>query len=593
VQWFGTNTDVQYRRDADRALQQHADTLEIINRIGIQLTGELELERLVQAITDAATQVTRAQVGAFIYNRVAQQGDSYMVYTLPGAAREVSGPVSLPRNTPVASAIFRGEGPIRSDDITADERYGKSSPFHGMSLGHLPVRSYLAVPVKSRAGEVLGGLFFGHAESGIFTEQSQRIVGGIAAQAAIAIDNARLYARQQEVLDSERAARAEAERLSRMKDEFLTVLSHELRTPLNAIVGWAHMLAGQRLPPERQQHALESILRNAKAQSRLIEDLLDMSRIISGRLSLEMTELDLRDVIDAAVSSVQPLAAAKHVVLRVERHAEPLLVRGDSGRLQQTLWNLLTNAVKFTPSHGRVTITSREEDDGIELSIADTGIGIAPEFLPHVFDRFRQEDASFTRGHGGLGLGLSIVRSLVELHGGRVSVTSAGSEQGATFTITLPRAVQARAPGQQPAIHDALARATGVRALDNVLVLVVEDDSDARELTAEILKQHGARVTLAASAADALELLAARRIRPDLIISDLGMPEIDGYEFVQRLRTGDFGLEDVPKIALTAYASAGDQVRAAQAGFHVHLAKPFEPQQLVAACVSLLNPATR
>ncbi|HTL45813.1 MAG TPA: CHASE domain-containing protein [Vicinamibacterales bacterium] len=427
--------------DAAKRSHDQAQTLAIINRTGAHIAGELDLDRLVQHITDAGTALTRAQFGAFFYNRVHDNGESYTLYALSGASREAFDGFPMPRNTELFRPTFRGEGIVRSGDITADPRYGQHAPYHGMPPGHLPVRSYLAVPVKSRSGEVLGGLFFGHSDRDVFTDQAEHILCGMAAQAAIAIDNARLYGRVQELLSSERAARSEAERVSGMKDEFLATLSHELRTPLNAVMGWAHMLNSGSLTNDHRSVAVETILRNARIQSKLIDDLLDMSRIISGRLRVDMTLVNLDDVIEAAVNVVKPTADAKRVQLSVE--AEPGLhsLRADGARLQQVLWNLLANAIKFTPAGGRVVISTRRSGEDIELSVTDTGIGISPDFLPHVFERFRQGDGSFTRGHGGLGLGLSIARNLVEMHGGTIEAASAGANRGSTFTLRFPAVV--------------------------------------------------------------------------------------------------------------------------------------------------------
>jgi signal transduction histidine kinase/CHASE1-domain containing sensor protein len=426
--------------DAAKRFHDQAQTLAVVNRTGAQIAGELDLDRLVQHITDAGTALTRARFGAFFYNRLNQDGESYTLYALSGAPRDAFASFPMPRNTDVFGPTFRGEGIVRSADITADPRYGHNPPHNGMPPGHLPVRSYLAVPVKSRSGEVLGGLFFGHPEPNVFTEQAEHILSGIAAQAAIAIDNARLYGRVQELLASERAARTEAERVSGLKDEFLATLSHELRTPLNAVMGWAHMLSSGSLTDEHRTVAVETILRNARIQSKLIDDLLDMSRIISGRLRVEMSLVNLDDVVEAAVNVVKPTADAKRVQLSFEREPGLHSLWADGARLQQVLWNLLANAIKFTPALGRVAISVRRSGDDVELCVTDTGIGISAEFLPHVFERFRQGDGSFTRGHGGLGLGLSIARSLVEMHGGTIDAASAGVNRGSTFTLRFPAA---------------------------------------------------------------------------------------------------------------------------------------------------------
>ena len=578
---------------ASRSLQQQAETLRLINRTGVQLAGELDLDRLVQSVTDAATTLTGAQFGAFFYNKINEASESYTLYRLSGAPREAFDRFPMPRETGLFGPTFRGENIIRSDDVMQDPRYGKNPPYHGMPAGHLPVRSYLAVPVRSRSGEVLGGLFFGHADKGVFTEQSEQLVSGIAAQAAIAIDNARLYGRVQQLLESERAARTEAERVSRTKDEFLAVLSHELRTPLNAVMGWAHLMDLGALPAEKQKVAVDSILRNAKAQSRLIEDLLDMSRIISGRLSLEFTNVDLREVVDAAVNAVRPAATAKSVALSVNQLSAEACVRGDPGRLQQIVSNLLTNAVKFTPSGGQVRVALTAGDEAITVSVADTGTGIAPEFVPHVFDRFRQADASFTRGHGGLGIGLSIVRSLVELHGGTVRVASEGVGHGATFTVTLPRLGAATEISDTSRGADPATVAGAGGALTGMTVLVVDDDQDGREMAAEMLRQQGAEVVLARSGHEGLTLLTDADRRFDLIVSDIGMPEMDGYDFIGRVRALSSHLKTVPAIALTAYAGNEDRARAQSAGYQLHVTKPVSPTALVGACLAMRSRLVR
>jgi signal transduction histidine kinase len=304
--------------------------------------------------------------------------------------REAFAGFPMPRNTAVFGPTFNGEGIVRSDDITADPRYGKSAPYHGMPKGHLPVRSYLAAPVVSRSGTVLGGLFFGHPEVGIFTQREERILAGLAVQAAIALDNSALF-RQME------AARQQSELANRTKDEFLATVSHELRTPLNAIMGWAQLLLASGDSPERRRQGLETVVRNAKLQSQLIDDLLDVSRIISGKMRLDVQSTDLAAVIDAAVEAIRPAAEAKK--LQVRRVLDPFAgpVSGDPVRLQQVVWNLLSNAVKFTPKEGKVEVRLERVNSHIEILVADNGAGISPEFLPYVFDRFRQLDASTTR----------------------------------------------------------------------------------------------------------------------------------------------------------------------------------------------------
>jgi signal transduction histidine kinase/CheY-like chemotaxis protein len=455
---------------------------------------------------------------------------------------------------------------------------------------------------------VIGGLFFGHPDAGVFTERTERLITGMAAQAAVSIDNARLYEdvrraaeEREQLLEAERAARAEAERVSLMKDEFLATLSHELRTPLNAILGWSQILRARRFPDEELDEGLDVIERNTRVQTQLIEDLLDMSRIISGKIRLDVQRVDLQDVVRAAVASVRHSADAKDI--RLQAVLDPLAgpVRGDPNRLQQCFWNLLSNAIKFTPKGGKVQVSLARVDSHVEVCVVDNGQGIKPEFLPHVFERFRQADASTTRRHGGLGLGLSIVKHLVELHGGSVRAKSPGEGQGATFCIELPRMVvhatdpaAARPASDTAAAAAAAALAPAVTRLDRldypslegITVLAVDDEPDARTLIRRVLEQCGARVLLAASASEGLE--SVRRERPDMIISDIGMPVEDGYTFIQQVRRlpPDQGGR-TPAAALTAFARAEDRTRALRAGYQTHVAKPVEPMELTAVVASL------
>ncbi len=443
--FIGVIEDITERKNAEAALHEERRILEILNETGKLLASQLDLQALVQAVTDAATTLSGAQFGAFFYNVTDELGDAFLLYTLSGAPREAFGSFGNPRATPLFGPTFRGQPPIRIDDVLSDPRYGTMAPHHGMPKGHLPVRSYLAVAVKSRTGEVIGGLFFGHSRPGVFTERAERLVAGVAAQAGIAIDNARLYEAAQRaaeerkaLLESERAARSAAERLSEVKDEFLATLSHELRTPLNAILGWSQVLRTGRKDEGDIVRGLETIERNARVQAQLIEDLLDMSRINSGKLLLEIGSVDPATVIDAAIETVRPAADGKGIRLSRDYHPAVGAVQVDPGRLQQVIWNLLSNAIKFTPRDGEARITTRRAGANLEIAVTDTGIGIAPDFLPYLFERFRQGDSSTTRRFGGLGLGLSIVKSLVEMHGGSVAASSAGEGHGTTITVQLP-----------------------------------------------------------------------------------------------------------------------------------------------------------
>jgi signal transduction histidine kinase/CheY-like chemotaxis protein len=431
----------------------------------------------------------------------------------------------------------------------------------------------------------------------MFSERCEQLLVGIAAQAAIGIDNARLYEdvrkaaeERRHLLEAERAARTESERASLMKDEFLATLSHELRTPLSAILGWSQMLAMGGYSPEDLAEGLESISRNAHAQTRLIDDLLDMNRIVSGKVRLDVQTADLASVIDAAVNAVRPSIDAKGIRLRkiLDPLAGPVL--GDPTRLQQIVWNLLTNAVKFTPKEGKIDVLLERVNSHIEITVSDSGEGIAPQFLPHVFERFRQSDSSLTRRHGGLGLGLAIVKQLDELHGGTVRAKSAGEGQGATFVITLPIAPIREANERREHPTAGLTASWNWRDvhLEGIKVLVVDDEPDARNLVKRLLLTCGAEVATAESAAQALAQLSSQR--PQVIVSDIGMPEIDGYHFMREVRqlSAESGGK-TPAVALTAFARSEDRTRAMMAGYNVHIAKPIEPHELIATVASLVG----
>jgi signal transduction histidine kinase/CheY-like chemotaxis protein len=389
-------------------------------------------------------------------------------------------------------------------------------------------------------------------------------------------------AERQDLLTRERAARDEAERLSALKDEFLATLSHELRTPLNAVLGWATMLQRGVKDEETFRRGLETIERNARAQGQLIDDLLDMSRIISGTLRLDVQLIEPDKVIEAALGTVHPAAVAKRIDLRVDVARNIGTVLGDPGRLQQVMWNLLSNAVKFTPTGGTVQVLLSRDGQDVLIRVADSGIGISPEFLPHVFDRFRQQDASITRKHGGLGLGLSIARQLVELHGGTIAVASSGAHAGTTFTLRLPLAEPEEAAKPSAPAASGTAPQSGQQGdLAGVKVLLVDDAEDTLDVLQQILQHSGATIMAANSAGTALALL--EREQPDVIVSDIGMPDVDGFELMRRIRRRSAGAGGaVPAIALTAFTRQDDRNKAMQAGFTDYLAKPVEPGALVA-----------
>jgi CheY-like chemotaxis protein/two-component sensor histidine kinase len=373
-----------------------------------------------------------------------------------------------------------------------------------------------------------------------------------------------------------------------MKDEFLATVSHELRTPLNAILGWVRMLRTDSIRPEKKVHALETIERNASVQSQLIEDLLDVSRIITGKLRLDVTTVDIGSVVESAIEAVRPAATAKGVVLSHVVAADAAPIFGDPDRLQQVVWNLLANGVKFTPRGGDVTVKVLRRDGLVDIIVSDTGQGIAPEFLPHVFERFRQADATTTRTYGGLGLGLAIVRSLVELHGGNAKVDSEGRGRGTTFTVSLPISpVRSSRFERPPPLRLVPTLELGPHSeLAGTKILVVDDEPDARELLAELLSACRASVLSAGTVAEAMQLLQEKQ--PDIVVSDIGMPGEDGYDLIRKLRAlpANRGGK-TPAVALTAYARIEDRTKALIAGYNMHVPKPVEPTELLAVLSSV------
>jgi PAS domain S-box-containing protein len=843
------------------------------------VSGELDIDKLVQGITDAATELTGAQFGAFFYNVIDAAGESFMLYTISGVPREEFSKFPMPRNTAIFAPTFAGSGTVRSANIQKDPRYGHNTPYHGMPAGHLPVVSYLAVPVITRDGNALGGLFFGHGEEGVFSDAEERIAEALAAQAAVAIDNARLYRTLSEdrsrsaaserryralVLttptrqavssanaegyreedsplwreltgqsfeemrgrgwlnaisqsDRERVARAweeaiasratfdeqyrlrladgsyrwfasravpvydaegnvgewvstttdvhdakvsddarrflakatelfssslnyeetlktltslavpeiadwctvdiademhpphrrlavahvdpakteyawelyrkypsdpesdqvaavmrtgkpqlvstipegmfealvkdeeqlrivnelgifswmivplrsrgrvlgaisfvssdsqrrfteidlrhaeefarrasvaidnamlyrDAQEANRAKDEFLATLSHELRTPMTSILGWARLLR-MGLPAGEEIDAVEAIEKSALVQAQLIDDILDVSRIISGKLRVDPQPVDLRTIAEAALATVHPASQAKSIEILTSFPPTVPSVAGDEGRLQQVIWNLLSNAIKFTPRGGTVTLRITAAGSLLRLTVQDTGEGISSDFLPHVFEAFRQADSSTTRIHGGIGLGLAIVRYIVELHGGRATVESAGAGKGSTFMVDLPvleSATQMPLPRTDTASRHVPAAAVPLPSLTGIRVLAIDDQPYTRDIVAAILRRCGAEVTIAASVREALECVT--KSAPEVIICDIAMPHEDGYAFVRELRANpDANIASLPVIALTAFGRAEDQESALASGFDDYLKKPVEPADLANA----------
>ncbi|HEX8709327.1 MAG TPA: PAS domain S-box protein [Pyrinomonadaceae bacterium] len=453
---------------------------------------------------------------------------------------------------------------------------------HLQIMREIGFTSAMVVPLVAH-NRTLGAITFISAESGRhYGPDDLALAENLAGRAALAIDNARLY--------------QDAQRANRLKDEFLATLSHELRTPLTAILGWAHLLRTSEFSRETAAGALETIERNARSQSQLIDDLLDVSRIITGKLRLDVRQIDPASFIESAIEALRPAAEAKGVRIQKVIDTSTSTVAGDPSRLQQVIWNLLSNAVKFTPRDGRVLVRLERINSHIEITVSDTGNGIKPDFLPHVFERFRQADGKTTREYGGLGLGLAIVRHLVELHGGTVHAASAGEGQGATFTVKLPVVpiLQKESDPEQayPRARERRLDLDCPEKLDDLNVLVLDDEADARALLEAVLTKCGATVRTASTVNEALELL--QELKPDVLVSDIGMPGEDGYQLIGRVRalTAEEGGK-VPAIALTAYARAEDRLRALRAGYQMHVPKPVEPAELVAVVASLAGRSAR
>ncbi|HVQ39816.1 MAG TPA: response regulator [Pyrinomonadaceae bacterium] len=479
------------------------------------------------------------------------------------------------------------------------------------------VHSFLGAPLLS-GSKVFGWMYLiNKVNAEDFTEADERLAATLATQVAVAYENAMLYSNAQRhatelqmeiaerkqaeeeralLLVREQSARADAEQANRTKDEFLATLSHELRTPLSAILGWSHLVRSGKLDEAQMSRAVETIERNARSQSQLIDDLLDVSRIITGKLQIEPRAVDLSAVIEAAIDAVRPAFEAKAINFENALDADAGLVSGDPNRLQQIFWNLFNNAVKFTPEKGHVRVAVERTASAIRVSVSDSGVGITQEFLPYIFDRFRQADGSTTRVHGGLGLGLSIVKHLVQLHQGTVEVGSQGKNKGACFIITLPVASTTTAQASGNATETE-SEGNGLptsfsKALQGLRILVVDDEADSRELVSTILTRCGSEVNCCESAAEALK--AIRDWKPDLLVSDIGMPNEDGYSLIGKMRKmKSKRARQTPAVALTAYVTNEDRERALTAGFQLHVAKPIDPTDLVRSIADAMGHKVR
>jgi CheY-like chemotaxis protein len=574
----------EYVRYRDAQLDAQRANLEFLAEAGQLLTSSLDYRSTLRRLTGLI---------------VPKMADFCAVHLEGVSAREMPIAHADPAKTEILRAIYR-DYPLPTDSpygypevlrtrepqLMVDVAPGlfekiAQSEAHLALLRQVDACSWLIVPLKVQ-GEMFGALTLAYSESKKHYETSDLMLAcELARRAAVAIDNAHLYELSQR-------ERSRVEAVTRAKDEFVAMVSHELRTPLNAILGWLRLLRSGSLEESKKQHAFEVIERNAEAQNQLVADLLDISRVITGKIRINPSQVDLSNVVDMAIEGVRPGADAKRLQLDLDIEREGTILRGDGDRLQQVAWNLLANAVKFTPKCGRVRIQLRRVESDLVLTVEDSGEGIAPDFLPHVFESFRQSDGSTARAHGGLGIGLSIVKHIVELHGGGIVASSAGKGRGATFTVRLPISPLVSTTmgiSRIPATKQQAGKASLPTGLDGIRVLVVDDEPDARELVAYVLESCGMEVVSVASAAAALEEL--KRFAPHVIVSDIGLPEDDGYSLIRSIRTLPDEKKGIPTIALTAFARNEDRTRALVAGFNLHMAKPVEPSVLVRAVADL------
>jgi signal transduction histidine kinase len=550
----------------------------LLGELARSISGSLELDTILQTVAEGARELCRSDLSA-IALREAETGVVVFRYRAGERVDEGGRRVVLPGRGAGGLVLETGR-PVRSDDAAHDPRFADDAGYLA-AVTREGIVTLLVVPI-ALGPRVEGLLYVDNRTARPFTDRDEAILRQLADHAAIALRNVHLLAREQR-------AREEAEHANRLKDEFLATLSHELRTPLNAVLGWAVTLRTAQLDEPTRMRALEAIERNARAQSQLIEDLLDISRIVTGKLRLDVRLLDPIAVVEAAIEAMRPAARAKSIDLTPSLDPSAGPVYGDPDRLQQVVWNLLTNAIKFTEKGGRIDVSLARTATHVEIAVRDTGQGIAPALLPYVFDRFRQAEGSSTRSQGGLGIGLALVRNLTELHGGTVVAESAGEGRGATFRIRLPLLAQPESEGTGTRSTHA---AGPLASLAGVRVLVVEDDRDTLELFAGILALGGAELRTAQRADEALETL--RVWRPDVIVSDIELPDTDGYTFIRRVRAlaPERG-GTVPAVAITARGTLQDRFAALAAGFQMHVPKPVEPVELVAVVAHVARPPER
>jgi len=562
--------NLQLHRQAE-SMRERADQLQKLAAASLAINSAMSIEQMLHTIADSARDVLGTHQAIMLYT-----GDPASKPAKPTAVGSFSARYHEWQNRPLDIAAVTGTTVARSRTAVrmTDAELRAHEDWAVVSNLVIPpvVNGVVAAPLLDREGTNLGVIYVTDPAEGEFTNDDEAMLVQLAQMGSIAIENT-IYSQEREA--------------NRAKDEFLATLSHELRTPLNAILGWTELMRDETMS-EELGHAFQVIDRSARAQAKLIEDLLEVSRINSGKMRINPRPIELHPVIEAALDSVRPTADAKGVILQYDTVPLPGLI-GDPDRLQQVVWNLLSNAVKFTPAGGVVSVETSVDaaENLIQISVRDSGQGISSEFLPHVFERFRQADSSSTRRHGGLGIGLTIVRHILQLHEGTVRVASEGIGKGSTFTCSLPLAKAGTGvngvKSHQPCIADGADAATreSETLLQGLHLLLVEDDADGREMLATLLRRHAARVTTASSVRQAMEALSENL--PHLIISDIAMPEEDGYSFIRRLRQTADGQQRLPAIALTAHARSNDRDHALAAGYDDHVVKPVTPSHLLRA----------
>jgi PAS domain S-box-containing protein len=584
VKWIGTSTDIHDRKQAEaereellareqaaRAEAEHsAESIRRLQAVTDSALAPLTLDDLLHEMLSRIRELLGTDFAAILL--LTEDEQSLSVRATIGCEETVTG-LLVPVGQGVAGSIAASRTPLVVEDLSKMEVINP--------VLRRNARSLIGAPLIVE-GRLIGVIHADTARPRRFTEADMRLLQLAADRVALAIEHARLY-------EVERQARSQAEDANRMKDEFLALVSHELRSPLNAMLGYAAVLRRSGLVARKAEQAVDVIERSGKAQAQLIDDLLDTARVISGKLRLEVGPVDLVSVIQQAVQTIRPAADAKGISLETDLPSEIGQITGDPARLQQVVWNLLSNAVKFTPRGGRVEAQLERVDPHICITVSDTGKGISPDFLPYVFERFSQADASSAKRYGGLGLGLALVKYLVELHGGTIEAASGGEGQGATFKVTLPvRAVAT--PLGEAGVAPVPIKSSG--ELSGVRALVVDDEDEARELIATALTQYGTAVVAVSSAEEAYMLITATppQGRLDVMVTDIGMPVEDGYSLMRRVREWERAQDaHIPAVALTAYGRVEDRVRALNAGFQMHLAKPVDPAELAAVITSLIR----